>query len=628
MINAILVFISIILSIILVILLLYIRHLKRDNIVDDEREPLIDKYNSVSISEDFFSRIVSKIPRIQKTREITNNFNSGEQIEDTFSILNKIDKEELLIANQLSQYCQSFNEQRRIDTGLSNGNINKASINLYTELNRHEPIDLDQIQSNILSKSYSKSVPNNNTLDILKFKLYHQELEKKKKDKSVYINLLNQYNSTTDNGNLGQYIVSDSSKYEILSNPSYSVSIDEEKDENQNIHNQEILNDKRAPSSLMYSNKPPLYLSSIRHNPNNKNEYNNNNEIHINTTLTKDSSIINNSNKINKENYNTPVNDSNSNYNDTYHNHIVDNESLKSPISNDNYEITSLSSPSGILSSPQATKLFNDISSLSIIIPKTVDDSIMFDNNQEQILNQKHQHQLYHSFDHSFDLDNKSPITPITPLNPLTALPQFNEGDNNNSNATQPNQSFIDLSINNNISNVIEETEMYENDDYSINYNHNHSMISNRRRSSDYFNKRRSKSLNTSSYISKNIVPSSLFASSLPPIDRPKRVQSLKRKLSDVLEKKTMAKAQDYIALSQRSFPVRANFVPDDKYDDEIQLNIGDLVIIKDVYLDSWANGINIMTNSSGVFPLCYLNTDEPQAKAKTKRFNKIVNDN
>jgi len=34
------------------------------------------------------------------------------------------------------------------------------------------------------------------------------------------------------------------------------------------------------------------------------------------------------------------------------------------------------------------------------------------------------------------------------------------------------------------------------------------------------------------------------------------------------------------------------------------------------------------MTNTSGVFPLCYLNTDEPQAKAKTKRFNKIVNEN
>jgi hypothetical protein len=32
------------------------------------------------------------------------------------------------------------------------------------------------------------------------------------------------------------------------------------------------------------------------------------------------------------------------------------------------------------------------------------------------------------------------------------------------------------------------------------------------------------------------------------------------------------------------------------------------------------------MTNSTGVFPLCYLNTDEPQAQAKTKRFTKIVN--
>ena len=32
------------------------------------------------------------------------------------------------------------------------------------------------------------------------------------------------------------------------------------------------------------------------------------------------------------------------------------------------------------------------------------------------------------------------------------------------------------------------------------------------------------------------------------------------------------------------------------------------------------------MTNTSGVFPLCYLNTDEPQARGKTKRFSQIIN--
>jgi len=69
---------------------------------DGEREPLLSKYTNISISEEILSRFGNKKPRIQKSREIANNFKSGEKIEDTFSILNKIDKEELLIVNQLS----------------------------------------------------------------------------------------------------------------------------------------------------------------------------------------------------------------------------------------------------------------------------------------------------------------------------------------------------------------------------------------------------------------------------------------------------------------------------------------------------------------------------------------------
>lgn len=548
-------------------------------LIGEEREPLLQKYSNISIREKILSRFSSRKPRIQKSREIANNLNSGIKIEDTFSILNKIDKEELLIVNQLSQYCQSFNEQRRLDTQLNNGNVNKASTSQYIEQSRQDPIDLDQIQSNILSKSYGKSVPNNNTLDILKFKLYQQELEKKKKDKSVYTSLLNQYDSIADNSNHSQYLAnSDSSRYGVSSDHSYSISIDEEQNQNQNsINNQEELNTNTNTNTVptpSVNNKPPLYSSSIKYNPNG----NLNNKIRINTNLTNDSPIISNENDINKENYNTPVNSNNNN------DHIKDNESLKSPISNDGSGITSLSSQSGLLSSPHGTKLFNDMSSLSIIVPKTVDDSMILDNHQEQ---KRHSHQ---SANRSFDVDSiTTPVTPTTPITSIAALHPLHDNNNNTANTIQPNQSFIDLSINNNIANVIEENEIDEEDDeYSINYSH--SFIG-RRRSGDYSSKRRSKNSYSSTSLSKNNVPSSLFTSSLPPINRPKRVQSLKHRPSDSPEKKTMAKAQDYIALSQRSFPVRANFIPDEKYDDEIKLNTGDLVVIKDVYLDSWANG-------------------------------------
>jgi len=622
MITAILVFISITLSIILVILLLYIRHLKNGGNTEGENEPLINKYNNISISEDFFSRFVPKIPRIQKSREIANNLNSGEQIEDAFSILNQIDKEELLIVNQLSQYCQSFNEQRRLETEFNNGNLNKASTSQYLEQSQQDPIDLDQFQSSILSKSYGKSVPSSNTLDILKFKLYQQELEKKKKDKSVYTSLLNQYDSTLDTSNHSQYLANnDTSKYGAVSDHSYSITVDEEQNKSHNsIQNQEGLNTNTNTAPSVY-HKPPLYSTSIKFNPNSSSS--DFNKMGINTTLTNDSPIISNSNDINKENYNTPVNS-----NDNNNNHANDIESLKSPISNDGSGVDAISSPSGILSSPQGTKLFNDMSSLSIIVPKTVDDSMVLDTHHEL---KQPSHQTTQNTYQSFDFDNVTPVTPTTPVTSLTSFHPLHENTNNNNSTIQPNQSFIDLSINNNIANAVDEQEEEDDeDDYSINYSHSHShsYIGHRRRSLDHSSKRRAKNSFSSSSMSKNVVPSSLFASSLPPINRPKRVQSLKHRPTDSPEKKTMAKAQDYIALSQRSFPVRANFIPDEKYDDEIRLNTGDLVVIKDVYLDSWANGINIMTNTSGVFPLCYLNTDEPQAKAKTKRFNKIVSEN
>ncbi|KAG4095833.1 hypothetical protein H8356DRAFT_1044411 [Neocallimastix lanati (nom. inval.)] len=504
MINLILVGISITLSIILVILLFYIRELKSE-ISSEEREPLLQKYSNISIREKILSRFSSRKPRIQKSREIANNLNSGIKIEDTFSILNKIDKEELLIVNQLNQYCLSFNEQRLLESNFSN---NRASTSNYIEQSKQDPINLNQIQSNILSKSYGKSVPKNNTLDILKFKIYQQELEKKKNEKSVYSNLFNQYDSMNEDShsfrgsiyeNHHQYLADkvgkDETKFGSFSDQYININV--EKNHQQNtIH----------PS--VYSNKP--VLNDHNHDP--------------------ESSFMNCSNITSPHHSN--------NYQKT--------DSLKSSILNDESVTSILSSPSAILTSPN---IFKDTSSLSIIVPKNIDDN---------------------------DIENDAEY------------------------------------------------------DYSINYSH--SLLSHRRRSADYPSKRFMRSSMGMYSFSKNIAnSSSLFTSSLPPISRPTRVQSLpklKRNStgSNIESKRSMVKGQDYIALSQRSFPVRANFIPDISYKDEIKLNVGDLVVITDVYVDEWAKGINIMTNSTGVFPLCYLNTDEPQAQAKTKRFTKIIN--
>ena len=94
-------------------------------LIGEEREPLLQKYSNISIREKILSRFSSRKPRIQKSREIANNLNSGIKIEDTFSILNKIDKEELLIVNQLNQYCLSFNEQRLLESNFSNNRASK-----------------------------------------------------------------------------------------------------------------------------------------------------------------------------------------------------------------------------------------------------------------------------------------------------------------------------------------------------------------------------------------------------------------------------------------------------------------------------------------------------------------------
>eukprot|EP00833_Pecoramyces_ruminatium_P004001 jgi/Orpsp1_1/1178033/evm.model.c7180000063787.1 len=657
MINLLLVGISIILSIILIILLFYIKQLKSEQSEDNEREPLLQKYNNISISEEILSRFGSKKPRIQKSREVANNFNSGEKIEDAISILDKIDKEEILIVNQLSQYCQSFNEQRLLDSDLIDKN--KASSSNYIEQKNQDPINLSQIQSNILSKSYGKSVPKNNTLDILKFKIYQQELEKKKRDKSVYSNLLNQYDSTFDNSNNSHQDISNESHHQFLKN---KINNDEAKFGSFADHYISIDEQSQqlgSSNTSKYINKPPLYSvsmmsSSITSNVNNiKKSFNRSfNRIRINTNaktnniLTKNNTILSQENSINNENYNTPANEnvngnnmndkvresefdngnnisysngSNRRHSNTYSeqsNH-QDTDSLKSPISNDGSAITGLSSPSAVLTSP---KIFKDMSSLSIIVPRDIDDSMVLDVKQEQqMMNSQIPKDIPNSNIEDFNeathpLDNRQSIL-----------------NNNNVNNSIINNSSLfpdithDLSINNNIIEPADDEE----DDASINYSH--SSLIGRRRSLDYSSKRISRSSLGISSADKNIVSSSLFTSSLPPISRPTRIQSLpklKRNSTDsnIQGKKTMAKAQDYIALSQRSFPVRANFIPDIYYDDEIKLNVGDLVVITDVYLDEWAKGINIMTNSSGVFPLCYLNTDEPQAQAKTKRFTKIIN--
>jgi len=655
MINLILVGISIILSVILVILLLYIRRLKNEN-TDGEREPLLSKYNNnVSISEEILSRFSSKKPRIQKSREIANNFKSGEKIEDTFSILNKIDKEELLIVNQLSQYCQSFNEQRLLENDLSNND--KASSSKLIEQNKQDPIDLNQIPSDILSRSHGKSVPNNSTLDILKFKLYQQELEKKKKDKSVYSGLLNQYDSTYESPYSSRgsvYKTNHDEKNKFSSYTDHYVSIDEQGYQRDTVN------------PIVNTNKPPLYsvsmmssshASNLNNNDSKRNSNNSLSKIRVNTNakstsvLTRNSSNINNENRINNENYHTPVNpnnfgDANSNehdYGNNYMNYNNDNsnnpqeiENIKSLNSNDG---NGLSSPSAVMSSP---KLFKDTSSPSIIVPRDIGDSVILDMKQEQQAlslqapqnipnsNVEDYNEATHPSEYNSTNNNNDNYNNYTSLNLMDNNQNSQTLINNTTKNNIINKSNLfpdithDFSINNNISELMDEDE----DDYSESYSY--SSLSHRRGSTDYSTKRLSRASEGSSSSNKNIANSTLFTSSLPPISRPTRVQSLpkpKNNSSDSSSsKKTMAKAQDYIALSQRSFPVRANFIPDISFDDEIKLNTGDLVVITDVYLDAWAKGINIMTNSTGVFPLCYLNTDEPQAQAKTKRFTKIVN--
>ncbi|KAL6618086.1 hypothetical protein U3516DRAFT_779935 [Neocallimastix sp. 'constans'] len=654
MINLILVGISIILSVVLVILLLYIRHLKSEN-TDGEREPLLSKYTNISISEEILSRFGNKKPRIQKSREIANNFKSGEKIEDTFSILNKIDKEELLIVNQLSSILLLEND-------LSNND--KASSSKLIEQNQQDPIDLNQIPSDILSKSYGKSVPNNSTLDILKFKLYQQELEKKKKDKSVYSGLLNQYDSTYESPYSSRgsvYKISHDEKNKFGSFTDHYVTIDEQGYQ------------QDAANTIVNTNKPPLYSVSMMSSSNasnlNNHDYKRNNKKNSNNSLsktrlntnTKSTSVLtNNSLNINNESYHTPVNpinfgDVNSNehdYENNYMNHNNDNsyssnnnpqeiENLKSLNSNDG---NGLSSPSTIMSSP---KLFKDTSSPSIILPRNIDDSVILDMKQEQqVFNLQAPQNIPNSNVEDYNVaihpsdNNNNTNSNNDHYDNYTSLNLMDNNQNSqilinstaNNNIIKKSNLFSDitndLSINNNISELVDEDD--DEDDYSENYSHS-SFLSQRRGSTDYSTKRLSRASEGSSSSNKNIANSTLFTSSLPPISRPIRIQSLPKSKSNstdsgVSGKKTMAKAQDYIALSQRSFPVRANFIPDISFDDEIKLNTGDLVVITDVYLDAWAKGINIMTNSTGVFPLCYLNTDEPQAQAKTKRFTKIVN--
>jgi hypothetical protein len=391
----------------------------------------------------------------------------------------------------------------------------------------------------------------------------------------------------------------------------------------------------------------------------------------LTSALTKNSSIINKENNINNENYHTPVN--NSNFNDTNtnrndHNHDPESsfmncsnitsphhsnnyqktDSLKSSILNDESVTSILSSPSAILTSPN---IFKDTSSLSIIVPKNIDDSMILDIKQEQQplnlqapqnipnSNIENYHEIIHPLDNSNNNNNNNSNSGYISLN-LIDNNKNNQNIqphiNNTMNNSIINNSSIFLDITNDLSinnNIIDPEDDIENDaeyDYSINYSH--SLLSHRRRSADYPSKRFMRSSMGMYSFSKNIAnSSSLFTSSLPPISRPTRVQSLpklKRNStgSNIESKRSMVKGQDYIALSQRSFPVRANFIPDISYKDEIKLNVGDLVVITDVYVDEWAKGINIMTNSTGVFPLCYLNTDEPQAQAKTKRFTKIIN--
>jgi len=499
-----------------------------------------------------------------------------------------------------------------------------------------DPINLENIQSNILSKSYGKSVPKNNTLDILKFKIYQQELEKKKKDKFAYSSMPNQYDSTLSLTHSSRSLDNENLRHDSKYNSfDHIINIDD---------SQSCIQDPSHSYININTNKPPLYTSSmmsssssvaptgnnkkiINHTGSNKSRANN--SMRASLSLTKDSQLIDSQN-IDNENYNTHVNPNEDNHINSSgdKDQFVNSENDESEEVNGN-ELSF--SPSAILTSP---KMFKDMSSLSIIVPKNLDDSMVLDVKHEQNLIDQIPQTIPNTNAQNYNEVINYPLENNIITSP--SIKNGNDHDNNpNNNITiNTNNSFInnsnlftdinhDLSINNNIIEPNEETS--DDEDYS--------QCSSRRLSSEYSNnKRSSKPSTSSSFINKNTNgSSSLFTSSLPPLSRPTRVQSLPKvnpnsTNSNLPEKKTMAKAEDYIALSQRSFPARANFIPDIYYDDEIKLNTGDLVVITDVYLDEWARGINIMTNSSGVFPLCYLNTDEPQAQAKTKRFTRIVN--
>jgi len=583
----------------------------------------------------------------------------------------------------LGQYYNTINEQQHLESERGNGNIGRTFSGQYLKQNNEKQInqdviDLDKIQPNIVTKKYAKSVPENSTMDILQFKLYQQELEKKKKDKSVYSNVYNHYSYSVDGGSryesknlytephgidyngdhetdynqdqeqqFSKYDVN-SSDYNQSSNtitmkdteynqssrtvtvkdsdsgqPSLTVTSNDS-EQGQTQQNQEPLNTNITATSTtepkVGSYKPPLYSISTKVNNNNSkrnltintSKLSNNSKIRVNTSLklSQLSQPINSANT-NSEIFYTPIdNDNEEHYNDgnrltnnNDNNLIISKDiSFKTSLSNDDSSSeSSLNSPSGILYSPNGSKAFKDMSSLSIIVPKNIDNSMVLENHQDQYQSSTAQDHLQSILSPITPISSVSMMTPLTLLTPLTPLKPLHEMDyakslpniaNNTmstfSNNITPNQSFIDLSINDSIANVIENPEVND-EDYSVNYSHS---INNRKRSTEpSSSKRRSKNFGSPSDV---IVPTTLFTSSLPPISRPTRVQSLpkvKTNSSGVNGKKTMAKAQDYIALSQRSFPVRANFIPDIYYDDEIKLNTGDLVVITDVYLDSWARG-------------------------------------
>jgi len=290
-------------------------------------------------------------------------------------------------------------------------------------------------------------VPNNSTMDILQFKLYQQELEKKKKDKSVYSNVYNHHSYSMDGGsrygfqnlytepaetdhkdhetNNNQDQEQQSSIYDVnssdynqssntitmkdtdYSQSSRTVTVKDSDSGQPSLTEQGQTQPNQVPSDTNItttsttepkggSYKPPLYLTSTKVNNNNNNNNNNvkrnlsintsklgnNSKIRVNTSL-KLSQPINSSNS---EIFYTPIdNDNEEHYNNG--NRITNNDnniiiskdiSFKTSLSNDDSSSeTSLNSPSGILYSPNGSKAFKDMSSLSIILPKNIDNSMV-----------------------------------------------------------------------------------------------------------------------------------------------------------------------------------------------------------------------------------------------------------